>query len=459
MSKESKSLWALIEREIEAYFNEVDTLPVFPKVDSNRLFKDLESFHFQEKRDPEEAIQFVVRHLRESHLQTAHPAYFGVFNPAADPMGIAGEWLVAAFNPQLASWTSSPFAIAVEQHLLGYWSRKFGLPENSCGTFTSGGTEANHTALLTALTRHFPSFGKKGLHGLAGIPVLYGSKETHHSILKSARLCGLGTEAVREISTDSNQKMKVAELEKRIRQDRKEGFIPFLIVGTAGSTSQGAIDPLDSLADVAERENLWLHVDAAWGGAAVLVPELLPHFKGIERADSITLDAHKWLNVPMTAGMFMCRHPSILRETFSVDFSPYMPADSHGSSLPQPFQESMGWSRRFRGLELFLAFAVTGEEGYCKTLRNQVKMGVRLREMLSEAGWKVLGTTPLPVVCFEGELPSEEIAKRVADSGRSWITTTHFEGRTVLRAGIANYRTTEKDLKTLVDTLSAVSRI
>jgi len=452
---ERRDLWKKIADATESYRKDVSSLPLFPKVTAEQLRADISRFTFETPQSADEILNFAIKHLRESHLQIPHPAYFGVFNPAAAPMGVAGEWLTAAFNPQLASWTSSPFAIELEQHLIRWWGEKFGLPQCE-GTFTSGGTEANHTALLTALTKHFPEFGARGVRGLTGDPVLYASKETHHSILKASRLCGLGTEALREIEVDPQGRLRPETLRAQIQKDRREGKLPCFVTATAGTTGHGVIDPLNEIAEVARAENIWFHIDAAWGGPAILVPELRPLFAGIERADSLTLDTHKWLNLPMTAGIFLTSEKGILRKTFSVEFSSYMPVSSHESPLHQPYQESMSWSRRFQGLKLFLALAVAGEEGYCETLRHQVNMGAALRNKLSAAGWTLVNETPLPVVCFEkaGTLPAETIAKAVADSGMSWITTTGFEGRTVLRAGISNYRTTEKDLDILIEALT-----
>jgi len=453
---ERNKIWSAIAQAIEAYAEEVRSLPVMPTADRALIDSQIALFDFKQAVPADTALNFVVKNLRENQLQIAHPAYFGVFNPVAAPLGVAGEWLAAAFNPQLASWTSSPFAIAVEQHLIRWWASRFGLPGATEGTFTSGGAEANHTAMLTALTQQFPSYSKLGTRELSGHPTLYVSKEAHHSFLKAARLCGLGTDSVREIAVDAEQKLRVADLTQAIQSDRKQGHLPFFIGATAGTTGHGAIDPLDAIATVARAEKVWFHVDAAWAGPAVLVPELKPLLEGIHRADSVTLDTHKWLNLPMTAGIFLTRHEKILRQTFSVDFSPYMPVDSHESPLPQPYQDSMSWSRRFQGLKLFLALACAGEEGYRETIRAQVALGNSLRDKLKKAGWATVNSTKLPVVCFENSrarVSAEELARRIAVSGKSWVTTTSLEGRTVLRAGISNYRTTEKDLDVLISLL------
>src|SRR5439155_1329002 len=168
----------------------------------------------------------------------------------------------------------------------------------------------------------------------------------HHSFHKAARLCGLGTEALREIPVDPDLRLDPQVLSSRIVEDRRRGLAPFMVVATAGTTSAGAIDPIPDLAGIAEREGLWYHVDSAWGGAAALLPELRPLLAGIERADSITFDAHKWLSVPMGAGIFLTRHPSLLERTFGTGTS-YMPRDAAGLDIVDPYSHSMQWSPRF----------------------------------------------------------------------------------------------------------------
>jgi aromatic-L-amino-acid/L-tryptophan decarboxylase len=238
----------------------------------------------------------------------------------------------------------------------------------------------------------------------------------------------------------------------RIEADRADGFSPFLVVGTAGSTSAGAVDPLADLAEVAEREGLWFHVDAAWGGAAALVPELRPLLAGIERSGSITFDAHKFLSVPMGAGLYLTRHPGALDRTFRVAAG-YMPG-SGKAGIVDPYAHSMQWSRRFIGLKVFLSLAVAGWQGYEETIRHQVAMGDRLRRGLAAHGWQVVNDTPLPVVCFvrPGAAPPQlkAVAAAVVSSGAVWISCVHLDGGTALRACITNYRTGPADVDALI---------
>jgi glutamate/tyrosine decarboxylase-like PLP-dependent enzyme len=456
-----RDLWGRLAEVVEGHVRGVDALPVAPRLDPRGLRTLLSSYGFEEPRDPHTAFDFTVEGLRRHQVHTPHSRYFGLFNPAPTTMGIVADTLVAAFNPQIAAWSHSPFAAEVERHVLRRLGTRFGYREESTdGVFASGGAEANHTAVLAALTRAFPEFGRLGGRALPRAPVLYVSAEAHHSFLKAARLCGLGTEAVREIAVDEDLRMRPDALAKAMAEDRRAGHEPFLVVATAGTTAAGAIDPLPEVADVAEAERAWLHVDAAWGGAVALVPELRPLLAGVERADSITFDAHKWLSVPMGAGLFLTRHLDILEATFRVGSTGYMPREAAQLDVTDPFAHSMQWSRRFIGLKVFLSLAVAGFPGYAAALRHMAAMGDRLREALRAADFPVVNRTALPLACFidgrgagdAGHL--QRLAEAVVASGRAWLSFVTLGGRTpALRACITNYRTGPDDVDALVSAL------
>ena len=243
------------------------------------------------------------------------------------PASVVADTLVAMFNPQLANWRTSPAANEIERHTLAWLTDKFGLPEDSIATFTSGGSEANLSAVVVALTWAFPEYGEHGLQRLPGQPEIYLTEETHHGFNKIAHMVGLGRRSLRTIATDSGLRMRAEELKKCVVEDRQNGFLPFMVIGSAGTTAAGVIDPLPEIARICKEEGLWFHADAAWGGAAVVSPSLRLHLAGIERADSITCDAHKWLSVPMGCGMLFCRHRESVAHAFRSDVT-YMPAKS-----------------------------------------------------------------------------------------------------------------------------------
>ena len=451
-------LWQRVVETIEAYATQVEQLPVSTEPNPAEVRARLAPFDFTRAVAPNDAVEFVAACLRHYQVHTPHPRYFGLFNPAPTTMGIAADTLVAAFNPQMAAWSHNPFAAEVELHLVRAFGARFGYTETD-GTFCSGGAEANHTAMLTALTHTQSEFAQGGVRALAAQPVLYISAEGHHSIIKAARLCGLGTDAVREIPVDEKLKMDCAALVAQIERDRAASFAPFMIVATLGTTNSGVLDPVDELADIAAQNNLWLHADAAWGGAAALVAELRPLLKGIERADSITFDAHKWLSVPMGAGLYLTRHTDILTRTFRVT-NAYMPrAVEAEHDISSPYEHSMQWSRRFTGLKVFLSLLVAGWDGYAQAIRQQTAMGALLRRELEKSDWAIMNETELPIVCFidrmRGDAQLNEIAAAVLASGRAWISTTRLgNGQHVLRACITNYRTDERDVRALVEAVN-----
>jgi glutamate/tyrosine decarboxylase-like PLP-dependent enzyme len=455
------ALWRRVVDEIEAYVNEVAALPVSVEPDPAEIRAQLAAFDFDAPVSPQAAVEFLADSLKRYQVHTPHPRYFGLFNPAPATMSIAADALVAAFNPQMAAWSHNPFAAEAEAHLVRAFGARFGYAETD-GAFCSGGAEANHTAVLTALTHAFPDFNERGVRALAAQPVLYISAEGHHSIKKAARLCGLGTEAVRELPVDERLQMDCAALAAQVERDRAAGFAPFMLVATAGTTNAGVLDPLPQLADIAARNRLWLHADAAWGGAAALAPELRPLLDGIERADSITFDAHKWLSVPMAAGVYLTRHTNILTRTFRVA-NAYMPrAVEAEHDISSPYEHSMQWSRRFIGAKVFLALAVAGWTGYANAIRHQTEMGALLRRELQQSGWRIVNETALPVVCFAGRAHGGDapdflnaVAAAVVSSGRAWLSTTRLcTGQQVLRACVTNYRTQADDVRALVQAIN-----
>jgi glutamate/tyrosine decarboxylase-like PLP-dependent enzyme len=461
--EERQRLWRALAEVVETYISNIRELPAAAEPTPEAVRSLLARFDFAHPIAAHEAVTLVSEALSQTQVHTPHPRYFGLFNPTPTVAGIAADTLVAAFNPQLAAWKHNPFAVEAERAAIRELGSRFGYPSQSVdGVMCSGGSEANHTALLVALARSFPEFDRDGLRGVRAPPVFYVSAESHHSFHKAARLCGLGSSSLREVPVDSDLRMEAAALESAIREDRRKGFAPFLVVGTAGTTNAGAIDPLREIGRIAARESLWFHADAAWGGAAALVTELRPLLDGIETADSITLDAHKWLSVPMGAGIFLTRHIEALRRTFHISAA-YVPPQAAGIDLADFYETSLHWSRRFIGLKLFLSLAVASWDGYADVLRHMMAIGAQLRHDLQRADWDVVNSSPLPICCFQDRRSPkgrsaeylEEIVRQVIASGKAWISTTRLRGSVpVLRACITSYRTTSDDLHILVSALN-----
>jgi len=361
------------------------------------------------------------------------------------------------YNPQLATWRTSPAANEIERHTLSWLAAKLGFPETATATFTTGGAEANLSAVIVSMTKAFPDYGTRGLRALPAAPTIYVSRQAHDSFSKIAHMTGLGREALRIVANDSNLKMDLADLARRVAEDRRRGLAPFMVVGTAGTTAAGAIDPLPELAQFCRDEKLWFHVDAAWGGAAIISPRLRRHLEGIERADSITCDAHKWFSVPMGAGMFFCRHTDAMREAFRVETS-YMPSKATGPAF-DPYTTSVQWSRRFIGLKLFLALAHKGESGYIEMIEHQARMGDVLRDAVQEGGWRVVNRTPLPLVCFTRDgLSTSGFLATLYERQIAWMSEVRLgDGPPVLRACITSFRTTEADIREVVREMGRIA--
>src|ERR1700733_6190871 len=241
--------------------------PILPTVTAEEVRVHLRSgFDFKQTMALDEVIADVEGMLRKWQVQVTHPRYFGLFNPSVTLASVVADTLVAMYNPQLANWRTSPAANEIERHTLGWLAEKFGLPKNSIATFTSGGTEANLPAVVVALTRAFPDYGEHGVRRLNATPAIYVTAEAHHGYNKIAHMTGLGRRALRIVPTDSDLKMDLAQLQRCVAEDRNNGFLPFMVIGTAGTTAAGIIDPLPEIARFCQTERLWFHADAAWGG-------------------------------------------------------------------------------------------------------------------------------------------------------------------------------------------------
>ncbi len=446
-----------LAHEITAYEAALDDLAVTQAVSPDEIREQLVRYDFAGPIPLDQLTADVAQLLRRWSLHVGHPRYFGLFNPTVRRAGVVADALAALYNPQLAAWPHAPIANEIERHVLRRFMRAFGLdPDTGFANFTSGGQEANQTAVTTALTKSFPGFADAGARAIHGQPVLYVSAEAHHSFLKIAHLSGIGRAAVQHIGVDGHLRMDVRELSQRIAADRANGLVPFMIVGTAGTTAAGAIDPLEAIAAVAKEEGLWLHADAAWGGAAVVSPALRHHVAGIELADSITCDAHKWLSVPVAAGMFFTRHRVPVLEAFRVEASSYVPpavADTF-----DPYVTTIQWSRRFIGLKLFMTLAELGWDGMAELIEHQSQMSDLLRHSLESKGWMVVNDSPLAVVCFThpsieaGRATVSEVVDRVVGSGQAWISQVRLSGPTpvAIRACITSHRTRPADIEILV---------
>lgn len=457
--RERSQLLEYLIPELEHFYQETGSLRASPRLDPLKVIQAVRAFDLEHPVEGQKALRAVMEGMTAHAVHTPHPMYFGLYNPRANFAGILADLITAVLNPQLAAWSHSPYANEVEKYLVELFGLRFGYPKDRIdGVFAGGGAEANFTALLCALNHAFPRLGELGLQGIGESPVIYCSEETHHSILKGARMAGLGSGCVRMIPVKRNFKMDVDQLRLRLKTDRESGKKPFMVVATAGTTGTGTIDELEIIGQLCREHALWFHVDAAYGGAVVTNPVFRHWIRGTELSHSLIMDLHKWFSVPMAASMLITRDPEILHHTFRIK-TDYMPGDARNLSVTDPFSHSFQWSRRFSGLKLYLSLLMFGMEGYAEVIGQQVETGNILRGLLKASGWRILNDTPLPVVCFTDHTSggdhgfSRYICDAIVASGAAWISVYQTGGLEMLRACITNYNTGKEQVEHLVGLL------
>jgi len=432
----------------------VRTGPVNPVQNRGDILAGLAGFDFEHARNLDEVLAWTIDRMVDGVVHVNHPRYFGLFNPAPTFPAQCADRVAACFNPQLATATTSPFAVELEAHVVRALARRAGLPPQSAGHFTAGGSEANYTAVICALTHADPGFAQQGARVFRGAPVFYVSAESHLAWVKIAHQAGIGRDAVRLVRTDGTGRMDPGLLDQMITADLAAGHVPVMIAATAGTTGGGMIDPLGACGDVARRHGLWYHVDAAWGGAVLVSDRLRGLLAGIEAADSVTIDAHKWLATTMGCGMFLTAHQPVLASSFQAVMS-CMPSNEPSRD---PYVTTAQWSRRFLGLRLFLGLAAAGWDGYARHVERAIAVAADIRHRLVAQGWTCVNESPMAVLCVvppDGAPEPRAIARTVVESGVAWISAADFEGRSVIRACVTHGESSAPDVGLLVGALQA----
>jgi glutamate/tyrosine decarboxylase-like PLP-dependent enzyme len=441
-------------RELASALERVARGSVMPDLDMARFRQELSAFDFKTAQPIEPLLSWTMRQLEHGAVHMTHPRYFGLFNPAPNFPSQCADRIAAAFNPQLASSGSSPAPVEIEAHVIRAMAERAGLPAGCGGHFATSGSEANFTALVCALTHAEPRFAADGARAFSGPVAMYTSRECQPAWFKIVHQAGIGRAALRLIATDGKGRMDADALSEALIRDRTSGIVPVMISATAGTTGAGMIDPLSRCAQVAREQGVWYHIDAAWGGAALSSGRLRGLLAGIELADSLTIDAHKWFATTMGCGMFITCHPLVLSEAFRVaaDFMP-----SYASAL-DPYLNTVQWSRRFMGLRLFLALGAAGWDGFGAHVERAVQVVGCIQERLLARGWSVRNDSQLAVLCVvpPPESPAiREIARRVLASGRAWVAVAQFQGSEVIRICATHGETTLRDVDELVSALEA----
>lgn len=394
-----------------------------------------------------------------------HPRSWGYIIGSPAPLGMLADLLASAINPNVAAWSSAPAATEIEAQTVRWIAEFLGYPTDCGGLLVSGGNMANFIGVLAARRARLDwDVRREGLAAGAARPCLYASRETHTWVEKAADLFGLGTEAIRYVATDPDLRMVPAALETAIAADRAAGARPFLVIGTAGTVSTGAVDPLPKLAEIAHRHGLWFHVDGAYGAPAVATPEAPADLKGLRAADSLAMDAHKWLYAPLEAGCALVRDRALLRDTFSYRPPYYHHAVDDGEVIHY-YEYGPQNSRCFRALKVWLALAHVGRAGYVAAISRDIARARHMHAHLAAADEIEAVSCNLSITTFRyvpRDLdPAEPAAATylndlngalltaIQAGGDAFISNAVVDGRFLLRACITNFRTREEDVAAL----------
>jgi glutamate/tyrosine decarboxylase-like PLP-dependent enzyme len=437
---------------VMSYWASVEDRPAYP-VTSGKETKELFSRQWTDDGLGREVLQdfrTIANHSRPSGGR-----FFGYVVGSGEPVGALGDLFASALNQNVTSWRSAPAAVSIEQAVVGWLAEAVGCAGFQ-GSLCGGGSAANMMALAMAREAKAPA----NETGAWPSCVVYASEQVHMSIPKAIALLGVGRKNLRLIPVDDNFRMRMDALEAAIAADRKAGLTPIAIVATVGTVNTGSIDPLREIAEIAQREKLWLHVDGAFGGlAALAVPE---KFQGLSSVDSLSLDAHKWLYQPLDCGCLLYRDRQVARETFSQS-GDYVKVLNEGPTETFVFfEESTELSRRFRALKLWMSLQYHGRRAFREAIARDLSHAQLLAQTIqSHPELELLAPVPLSAVCFRHrEKDNEAILKRVIARGRVYLSNATINGQFALRACFVNHRTKEDDVRAIVsETIEAAKEV
>jgi glutamate/tyrosine decarboxylase-like PLP-dependent enzyme len=465
---------------VTKYFSEVSTLPVFPQTWGGKTIGEIGTDPPLEA-EPLEQLLNDCRTIIANSRHNGHPRFFGYVASPATPPGAFADLIASALNTNLTSWRSGPAATEIERTVIGWLASLIGyssadLPAH--GLLTSGGSLANMTALLIAhRAKANPDVAALGLWNSPPMTI-YASDQIHMSIPKAADILGFGRAQVRLVACDDHFRINVDLLRETIAADLKRGVKPFCVVGSAGTVNTGAVDPLNDIADVANEFNLWFHIDGAYGALASLDETKRPLFRGIERADSISLDPHKWLYVPIDSGCLLFRDEAQARAAFSFDGADYIKVHEQNETEAFAFWNyGPELSRRFRALKIWLTLRYYGTRRIARAISEDNALAAYLGEQVAAApDFELLAAPELSICCFryvpqslraqqtsatfETQLDqlNTNIMNAVQRGGRAYLSSATIRGKFALRACVTNFRTTRADIDETLEIIREAGR-
>jgi len=444
---------------IARYLEGAEGLPVLPRVRPGEIAAALPQTPPAQGEPLSTILADVERRIVPGLTHWNHPGFFAYFANSSTAPAILGEMLCAAFNANAMLWKTSPAATELEVVVLDWLRQMTGLPPGLFGVIQDTASAATLVGLAAA-REAVPGLEarRRGLVGQARLR-MYASEHAHSSVEKAGIVLGIGQEGLRKIPADAAFRMDVAALARAVAEDRAAGFTPFAVTATVGTTSTTSLDPVPEIAAVCARERLWLHVDAAYAGCAAVVPELRSLLAGCEHADSLVMNPHKWLFVPVDLSAFYTRRPEVVKAAFSL--VPEYLRTAEEAVAPNLMDYGVSLGRRFRALKLWMVIRAFGAEGVAARIREHVRLAGVFRSWVeADPAFEVVAPSPLSVVCFRwrGQAGGGEHGAEAADaanarildavnySGEAFLSHTRLGGRTVLRLAIGNIRTEERHL-------------
>lgn len=455
--------------DISDFIDTIDKKPVTPNESPSQLQNILGNSTLPENGIPVSDLISKANNLLFNHsLFNGHPKFLGYITSSASPIGALADLLASSVNPNVGAQIISPIATEIEKQTIRWLAEFIGVSPNYGGILVSGGNMANFTAFLAGLTNKGPNTLKEdGISNRLDKMIVYCSKSTHTWIEKAVILFGLGTKSVRWIKTTSANKMDDNILEETIKEDINNGCKPIMVIGTAGDVSTGAVDNLKNISVISKKYNLWFHIDGAYGIPATVIPSLKGLFEGVSEADSIALDPHKWLYCPLEAGCTLVKNPQHLIDTFSSHPEYYNFSSMEGEIAHNYYEFGLQNSRGFRALKVWLTLQQVGRIGYEKLIREDIELS-KLLFLLAENHKELEATTQnLSITTFR-YIPNnyknssankdnylnklnEELLNNLQSGGEVFLSNAIIDEKYCLRACIVNFRTSEKDIKEIVE--------
>ncbi|HEY0321374.1 MAG TPA: aminotransferase class I/II-fold pyridoxal phosphate-dependent enzyme [Pyrinomonadaceae bacterium] len=457
---------------IADYFEHIEEQPVLAQVEPGELKAKLPSSAPARGEAMSEILSDVDRLIVPALTHWNHPMFFALFATSSSAPGIFGEMLSAAFDVKAMLWRTSPASTELEEVALSWLRQMMRLPEEFDGIIYDTASVSSMHAIAAAREMLDMRIREEGMSGRSDLPLLrvYSSEQAHSSIEKGIITLGLGQRSLVKLPTDAEYRMDVEALKRAIEEDRENGALPFCVVATIGTTSTTSIDPVEEIADICEKEKLWLHVDAAYAGSAAIVPELQHIMRGCSRADSIVTNPHKWLFTPFDLSVLYSRRMDELRRAFSL--VPEYLRTSEAETVRNQMDYGVQLGRRFRSLKLWMVLRYFGREGLAARIREHCRLATLFATWVEESpDWELLAPVPLSLVCFryhprrskedesisEAELDAlnESIMNSVNATGRAYLSHTKLHDKLTLRLSIGNIRTSEEHIRRFWELIKA----